>query len=263
MKFDGKAFGSEIESQVKDMVSGFATRPKIVSFLVGDDPASALYTRLKKEAAERAGIDFEIIKINNNEQSIDELKTQIHEVSGRADVTGVMVQLPVVGLQGQTLKEVLDVIPLDKDVDGLRYPDSKVVPPVVKAILAIIDRIGVSNNENYVVVGASGSVGRPLIENLLERGVVNITEIESSTQEPNKLIFQGSVVISCVGKEGMVQAEMVQDKAVVIDVGAPRGDMTQEVYQKASVSVEVPGGVGPVTIANLLLNAAELYAQKK
>jgi methylenetetrahydrofolate dehydrogenase (NADP+)/methenyltetrahydrofolate cyclohydrolase len=263
MKFDGKAFGSEIESQVKAMVSSFATRPKIVSFLVGDDPASALYTRLKKEAAERAGINFEIVKIDSDKMQVQSLSREIVQIGNKNDVTGVMVQLPIPGLKGNDLESVIESIPLDKDVDGLRYPDSKVVPPVVKAIIAIIDKIGVSNNDNYVVVGASGSVGRPLIENLLERGVVNITEIESSTQEPNKLILQGRVVISCVGKEGMVQAEMVQDKAVVIDVGAPRGDMTREVYQKASVSVEVPGGVGPVTIANLLLNAAELCQTKK
>ena len=85
-----------------------------------------------------------------------------------------------------------------------------------------------------------------------------VIKVDSDTKEPTRSVLVGDVVISCVGKEGIVTEEMVKPRAVVIDVGAPRGDMTSEVYQKASVSVEVPGGIGPVTIACLMENATEL-----
>lgn len=265
MKFDGKAFAQEIEAKVKNKVLNFVLKPRIVSVLVGDDPASALYTKLKKAAAERTGIDFEIVKL-------DVLRNEIVEIAKRQDVTGIMLQLPVPGLQGQALKEVLETIPFDKDVDGLRYPESGVVPPVVKAILEVVDEIEQSQISNslpaqagqilklkkYVVIGASGFVGSATCLELEKQGK-EVIRVDSDTIDPARLVLQSDVVISCVGKAGMVTGNMVREGAVVIDVGAPRGDMTQEVYQKASVSVEVPGGIGPITIACLIQNGLELY----
>lgn len=244
-------------------------KPKIVSVLVGDDPASVLYTSLKKAAAERMGIQFEIERFDLGFR-INDLRQKVAEIGERADVTGLMVQLPVVGLQGETLKEVLASIPIAKDVDGLRYPESQVVPPVVKAIMAILDEISklwVMNDElwdkKFVVVGAKGFVGSGVMEQLKIRGIEAIG-VDKEGTEPASLPAQagtllvGDVVISCVGSEGIITKGMVKDGAIVIDVGAPKGDITQEVYQSASVSVEVPGGVGPVTIACLMANAMEL-----
>lgn len=259
MKFDGKAFAQEIEAKVKNKVAILAKKPRIVSVLVGDDPASALYTKLKKAAAERTRIDFEIMKL-------DVLGNEIKEIAKRADVTGIMLQLPVQNLQGRTLKEVLESIPLDKDVDGLRYPESGVVPPVVKAILDVVDEIEKSQIINsqilklkkYVVIGATGFVGSATCSELEKTGK-EVIKVDSDTQNAKDLVLQGDIVISCVGKEGVVTGDMVRDGVIAIDVGAPRGDMTSEVYQKASVSVEVPGGIGPVTIACLMQNALESY----
>lgn len=250
MKFDGNAFAQKIEENVKNKVRNFVLKPKIVSVLVGDDPASALYTKLKQAAASRVGMDFEIVKL-------DVLGNEITEIAKRQDVTGIMLQLPVHDLQGRTLKDVLESIPLDKDVDGLRYPESGVVPPVVKAIMDVIEEIG-SNPKKFVVIGASGFVGSATCRELEKMGKA-VIKIDSDTQDAKDLILQGDMVISCVGKEGIVTGDMVRDGVVVIDVGAPRGDMTREVYQKASVSVEVPGGIGPVTIVSLLQNAVDIH----
>ncbi len=254
MKFDGKGFAKNIEEIVAERVSKLELKPRIVSILVGNDPASVLYTRLKQEAAERVGIDFEVVRL----ESVT--REQIQSIAEREDVTGLMIQLPVPGLNGETQEEILSAIPLSKDVDGLRYPASGVVPPVVSAILQVMDKIGVSQkleirNQKIVVVGAKGFVGSGVVSELNKIGK---TVIGVERGDDMGVITSGDVVISAVGEEGIIKSEMVKDGAVVIDVGAPRGDMTKEVYQKASVSVEVPGGVGPVTIACLMENATNL-----
>lgn len=255
MKFDGKGFANSIEANLKNRIAEFTNKPRIVSFLVGDDPASVLYTNLKQKAATRVGIEFEIIKLDSRLQT-PEISKLIERTSKNESVTGVMVQLPVPGLQGQALQKVLEAIPLMKDVDGLRYPESGVVPPVVKAILEIVEEIA-RDRKKYVVIGASGFVGSATCRELEKMGK-QVIRVEAATEDPTRMILEGEVVISCVGKEGLVTAEMIRPGTIVIDVGAPKGDMTKEVYQKASVSVEVPGGVGPVTIACLIENAANL-----
>ncbi len=254
--------------------------PKIVSVLVGDDPASILYTKLKKAAAERVGILFEIYHYTN--EPLDHLSNKIQEIGASGDVTGVMVQLPIPGLHGHALQEVLATIPRDKDVDGLRWEESGVMPATVRAVLSIVDKIiesqiinsQILKSGNYVVLGARGAVGRPLVHFLRKRGL-EVAEVEWDTPEPTRIILAGEVVISCVGKAGIVIGEMVKEGVVAIDVGMSEkkisnhkfsnsqintvvGDMTQEVYQKASVAVPVPGGVGPVTVASLMANAAEI-----
>jgi methylenetetrahydrofolate dehydrogenase (NADP+)/methenyltetrahydrofolate cyclohydrolase len=254
MKFDGKAFAQEIEAKVSDEVAKLSLKPRIVSVLVGDDPASALYTKLKKAAAERVGITFEIYHYTN--EPLDHLRDKVVELGAREDVTGVMVQLPLPGDSRKDTEEILAAIPLDKDVDGLRYPESGVVPPVVKAILDVVEKIG-GNPQKFVVIGASGFVGSATCLELEKMGK-EVIKVDSDTQNAKDLVLQGDIVISCVGKEGVVTEDMVRDGVIAIDVGAPRGDMTSEVYQKASVSVEVPGGIGPVTIASLMQNTLGL-----
>lgn len=268
MKFDGKALAREIEEKVGLKVAQMLTVPKIVSFLVGEDPASERYTAMKSQVAEWMGIDFEVVRLASTRQHVStELKQMIVEVGARSDVTGVMVQLPVPGLQGDSLQDVLSAIPQKKDVDGLLWEKSGVMPATVRAILTILERI--ANNQSpiinkqtngdlwkkkFVVVGARGAVGRPLAVELKKRGV-EVVEVEFDTPEPTRMILEGEVVISCVGKKGLVKGEMVRDRVIAIDVG---GDMTPEVYQKASISLEVPGGVGPVTVACLMQNVLEI-----
>lgn len=259
MIFDGKTFAREIESQVCSKGRILVKPPKIVSILVGTNPASEIYTRLKKSAAERCGIEFLIERLDVRGQ-MPELKKYIEKVGVRKDVTGVMVQLPIPGLQGQALQDVLAAIPLTKDVDGLRWEESGVMPATARAILSILDKIQQSTTYDlqsmtYVVVGANGVVGRSLVHYLRERGV---KVVSVGRNDPTRSVLAGDVVISCVGEEGIVTENMVKPGAIVVDVGAPKGDMTSEVYQKASVAVAVPGGVGPVTIACLMENAVSM-----
>lgn len=254
MRFDGKAFAKELEEKLRDRVGKLGRKLRAVSIVVGDDPASIKYSELKRAAAERVGIDFLVEKIEGNRSQ--EIEKRIVELGSRRDVDGVMVQLPVPNLQGQELATVLAEIPLDKDMDGLRWEESGVTPATVRAILSILDKIAENSkfeirNSKIVVVGAKGAVGRPLVAKLKERG---IEVIELDLGDELERIREGQVVISCTGQEGLITREMIQKGAIVIDVGAPKPDMTEEVYAKASVYVPSPGGVGPVTIVSLLTN---------
>lgn len=267
MIFDGRKFAKEIEEKVRLVVATLSHKPKIVSILVGNDPASELYTRLKKEAAERVGIEFEVVRLDIGSTAHD-IETKIDGYAADNQVDGLMIQLPIPGLQGQTLQELLSAIPLTKDVDGQRWEKSHIIPATVRAILSILDKIAEDPrfqvlDSRIVVLGARGAVGRPLVYFLKKRGV-EIIEVEWDTPLPAGSLPEGQVIISCVGKPGIVSADMVKDGIVLIDVGMSQvedkmvGDMTSEVYQKASFAVPVPGGVGPVTIASLMQNAVNL-----
>ena len=280
--FDGKNFANTIEKRIKARVAVMEKKPKIVSVLVGSDPASELYTKLKKQKAERVGIEFEIVRLDEG-MSKKDLQERIREIGERGEGSGVMVQMPIPGITREEQEEILEAIPLAKDVDGLRWEESGVMPATVRAIMMILQNIAdhkiqnsksqISNNiqiqnknnktgknfwrQKFVVVGARGSVGRPLVHYLRERGVRGVAEVEWDSEEPARMVLAGEVVISCVGKMGIVSAEMIADGATVIDVGSPVGDITKEAYEKASVSVEVPGGVGPVTVVSLMESSLE------
>lgn len=318
MIFDGKAFAKEIETEVENKVrnlpaqAGLVKKPRIASVVVGDDPASTLYTRLKQKAAERVGIQFDVIKleISNNQAPI--IKQKVAEIAAREDVTGVMVQLPLPGVSRKDTEEILKAIPLDKDVDGLRWEESGVMPATVMAVLAICQSIAnnqypIINNQTkpnhqminkfwemkFVVLGARGVVGRPLVYSLRKMGL-EVTEIEWDTPDPAGSLIESDVIISCVGKAGLVTGTIVKGDVIAIDVGMSAvnnqtnpngknskefddwnlsigdsrqsrvvGDMTNEVYQKALVAVPVPGGVGPVTVASLMVNAWEIFEKNR
>lgn len=262
MIFDGRAFAREIEERLREQVSEREQKPKIVSVLVGNDPSSELYTRLKKSAAERVGIGFEVVR-----PELSNLKKKIGELGSREDVSGIMIQLPIPGLSEEETEKILQEIPLAKDVDGLLWERSGVKPATVRAVLTILERIRGDIPDlwgrKFAVVGARGAVGRPLTQYLEERGI-EVQKIGRDTKEPAKILQEADVVISCVGKAGLVTEAMVSEGVIAVDVGMSEvegkvvGDMTEGVYQKASVAVAVPGGVGPVTVVSLLQNAVDL-----
>lgn len=258
--FDGRAFAREIEERVRLDVERMRVKPKVASILVGGDPASVTYSRLKQAAAERVGIQFEIVKLEKSSNQASIIKQKIEELGERKDVDGLMVQLPVPGLQGVTLKEVLSMIPLSKDVDGLRWEESNITPATVRAILLILEKMVLDyklriGDAKIVVVGARGSVGRPLVNRLKKRSE-EVVELDLGDNLGR--VKEGKVVVSCTGQPGLITGEMVTAGVMAIDVGSPSGDMTLGVYEKASVYVPSPGGVGPVTIASLLANACDI-----
>lgn len=259
MIFDGVALArAREESLRKRLLAGHKRPPKMVSILVGHDPASELYTKLKAAAAERVGIEFEIVRLSE----IEQIRRELERISKTAD--GIMIQLPLPGVSPKETEEILQAIPLNKDVDGLRWKESGIMPATVRAVLLILTEMAKKQapglwQKKFVVVGGTGAVGKPLVEWLRTKYGVEAEVVNRETADLAGAVQRAEVLISCTGKPGIITGQMVRPGVVAIDVGSPRGEMTKEVEQKALVVTPVPHGVGPVTIASLMENMEEIY----
>ncbi len=239
--FDGRAYAAEKEKLLVEKIAKLERPPKLVTILVGNDPASATYVDLKKKAGERVGIEVEI---RVTLQSIESLNNDLA-------VDGIMIQLPIAE------KEYINKINPQKDVDGMRE-DSPFLPATVKAILAIMEEAKVTKEMTIAVVGAKGEVGRRLFK-VLEQShkVIKLDKGDDFIQ-----LLQADVIICATGIPGIITQNLVKESVILIDVGAPKPEVSPEAAQKASFVTPVPGGVGPVTIVSLLENVVEATSKK-
>ncbi|OGY16641.1 MAG: hypothetical protein A3H88_01380 [Candidatus Blackburnbacteria bacterium RIFCSPLOWO2_02_FULL_44_9] len=258
--FDGKRAASEILELVSKRVKKLSFRPKLVSFYNPRDPGSALYTRIKKQKAESVGIEFVGWEI----YGVTEAVREIGDVGGDEGVTGILVQHPTGehAYSESDWKALVEAIPQEKDVDGLRG-DSPFVPATVKAIFVALSAAGIEPAGLKVsVVGATGMVGRPLVRLLNEKGA-KVREIDENTRDVWFQLKNSDVVISAVGKSNLIHGDQLKQGVVVIDVGSPGGDVDFDSARAvASFITPVPGGIGPLTVVCLLENVVEA-AEKK
>ncbi|OGY08220.1 MAG: hypothetical protein A2782_00375 [Candidatus Blackburnbacteria bacterium RIFCSPHIGHO2_01_FULL_43_15b] len=262
--FDGKAAADNLLVSIHERVKTLGIVPKVISFYKEDDPASKLYTRIKKQKAESVGIEFEDIKIYRAEDTVPEIK-KFGEDKG---VSGILVQHPTgeFAFTPDRWDMLVRAIPPGKDIDGLRH-DSPFVPATVRAIIVALSFAKVNLKEARVaVIGATGMVGRPLVRELRERGG-KIREIDETTQDVWYQTKNADVVISCVGQRNLIRGDQLREGAVVIDCGSPGGDVDFESARAvASFLTPVPGGIGPLTVVCLLENivlAAERLANRQ
>lgn len=272
---DGKKLRDKILDNLKLKLDGFEKKPKLVVILVGDNPASKIYVNNKKKMAEKVGIISEVINYPSS-ISEKELLVKIEELNKDEAVTAILVQLP---LPEHISKEnVMNTIAPEKDVDGFTpYNFGKlfsgeepmVYPCTPKGILLLLDEYGISlEGKHVVIVGRSNIVGRPLSQMILNRDAT-VTVCHSHTKNLAEITKTADVLISAVGKN-IIEGKMIKSGCVVIDVGIfkdengkTRGDVDFEnVSKSASYITPVPGGVGPMTIASLMLNTVELFERK-
>lgn len=250
--FDGRLVSEDLLVSVRERVLALPRAPKLVSFYKPDDPGSKLYTQIKKQKAETAGIEFQDVEIF----SADETVTLIEQASKDEKVTGILVQHPTgeFAFSDESWKEMVAAISQEKDVDGLQE-DSPFIPATVKAILVALSFAKVVLPESKVaVVGATGMVGKPLIRVLQEKGA-KVKEIDIETEDMWYQTKNADIVISCAGKHNLIVGDQIKEGAVVIDVGSPGGDVEFEsVRAVASFLTPVPRGIGPLTVACLLEN---------
>jgi methylenetetrahydrofolate dehydrogenase (NADP+)/methenyltetrahydrofolate cyclohydrolase len=270
--FDGKSFALNREQELRQEIEKLEKSgqvPRLVSIIVGKDPASVLYVNLKKKAAERIGSKLEIVSFGE-ETSKKQLIEKIEKYNKDSLVTGIMVQLPLPKSYSKgDRREVLDSISLRKDVDGLRS-DTYVVAPTTCAVLEILDeainivRRNVDESTKFVIVGASGHEGTKITKSLNKKFSdfgVHIVKVDAKTKNLELATRGADVVISATGVPGLIKPDMVKEGAILIDVGSPKGDIQKQAYTKASFVSPVPGGVGPMTISCLLSNLVK-FARK-
>ena len=269
---DGKKLRDKILVGLEEKISNFVCKPKLVVILAGDNPASQIYVNNKKKCAQKIGIISEVITYPTDiEESV--LISKIHELNNDKSVTAILVQLPLPEHISKT--NVIEAIAPEKDVDGFTsYNYGKlfsgeepyVYPCTPKGILLLLDEYGIEiEGKHAVVVGRSSIVGRPMAQMLLNRNAT-VTVCHSYTKNLDKITKTADILVSAVGKN-IIKGEMLKSDCVVVDVGIfkddsgnLRGDVDFEPSSKiASYISPVPGGVGPMTIASLMLNTVELF----
>ncbi len=264
---DGKAVAAQVKDEVAREVSALGVRPGLATILVGDDPASAVYVRMKREDSAEVGIES-----FHHEPGADvapeELAALITSLNDDERVHGILLQLPLPDHLDQD--DFISLIDPAKDVDGLTVTNAgllaharpeALVPCTPAGVMRLLDDAGVElSGARAVVLGRSILVGKPLAQLLLSANAT-VTHCHSRTRDLPAVTREGDVLIAAVGSPGLVGADMVREGAVVIDVGTNRtdeglvGDVDfGAVSEKASAITPVPGGVGPMTRAMLLVN---------
>ena len=275
---DGKAVAQGVRERVRDEVaelSGELGRaPGLATVLVGDDPASAIYVRRKREASEEVGIS----SIHHEpDASISEadLLELVAELNRSEEVDGILVQLPLP--EPIDAAAVVAAISAEKDVDGLTPASAgllargepRLVPATPRGVMELLAAAGTDpSGKEAVIVGRSNLVGRPLASLLLGADAT-VTICHSRTPDLGEVCRRAEILVAAAGRPKLVTAEMVRPGATVIDVGTNRteeglvGDVDFEaVSEVAGAITPVPGGVGPMTIAMLLVNTVQAARQR-
>jgi methylenetetrahydrofolate dehydrogenase (NADP+)/methenyltetrahydrofolate cyclohydrolase len=264
---DGKAVAARVKARVAAEVAGLARKPGLATILVGDDPASAVYVRMKREDSAEVGIES-FHHEPGGDVAADELAGLIRSLNDDARVDGILLQLPLPDHLDQD--EFIGLIDPAKDVDGLTTANAgllmhdraeALVPCTPAGVMELLAEADVElEGARAVLIGRSILVGKPLAQLLLKANAT-VTHCHSRTRDLPAVCQEADVLIAAVGSPGLVTADMVREGAVVIDVGTNRtdaglvGDVDFEaVSERAGAITPVPGGVGPMTRAMLLVN---------
>ena len=273
---DGRAHARAIRDELKLAVERHPNqrRPGITVIQVGDDPASTTYVSGKQRAAEEVGFQSAVEHLHNISQR--ELQARIADLAADPAIDGILVQMPLP--EGLDPDQALEQIPPHKDVDGLHpYNAGRLaqgnptfIPATPLGVLELLRRERVDpTGQHAVVVGRSRLVGRPLALLLLQNHAT-ITIAHSHTTGLAAITRTADILVAATGKRGLIRGDHVKPGAIVIDVGITRdpetGRLTGDV-DRASVEpvagalTPVPGGVGPMTVAMLLVNTYRAYRQ--
>jgi methylenetetrahydrofolate dehydrogenase (NADP+) / methenyltetrahydrofolate cyclohydrolase len=267
MIIDGKSMASQVEAETRSKIEKLTEKgivPGLAAVLVGSNPASQMYVRLKHSACARVGIRSENVQLPEDIQE-EQLLAKIEELNRRADIHGIMLELPL-PKHLDPRKAMMTIAP-EKDVDGF-HPENmgalllgaeKLVPCTPKGIIYALERLGVNlEGAEAVIVGHSNVVGKPLAAMMLNRNAT-VQVCHVYTKNLAEHTRRGDILVVAAGVPGLIKADMVKPGAYVFDVGINRvGDKTvgdvdfDAVKIVASAITPVPGGVGPLTVSMLL-----------
>jgi methylenetetrahydrofolate dehydrogenase (NADP+) / methenyltetrahydrofolate cyclohydrolase len=261
----GKPLADRIRAQVAEEVRTIG-HIGLVTVLVGDDPASEIYIRLKHKAAVEAGFDATDLRLPTATTQ-RELLDKLAELNDSEDVDAILVQLPLPAHLDE--EQVIRAVSPAKDVDGFHPMNAgelylgrpAIVSATPRGVMALLEEHQVElDGARAVVIGRSDIVGKPLAH-LLQQANATVTLCHSHTRDLQRHTLDADVLIAAVGVPALVTPDMVKTGAVVVDVGMNRteaglvGDVDPGAAELASAITPVPGGVGPMTIACLLQNA--------
>lgn len=268
---DGKAVATALENDLRTRVQALRDRaagavPILATILVGDDPASATYVRMKASACKRVGMESLRVELPQSTTTL-QLLSAIDRLNADSRVHGILLQHPVPGQINE--RECFDRIAIEKDVDGVSTQGfgrmamgepayGSATPAGIMRLLAHY-RIDLSG-KHAVVVGRSPILGKPVAMMLLNANAT-VTICHSRTQQLPKLIGQADVLVGALGKPHFIQGSWIKDEAIVVDAGyhpGAIGDIDMKgALERCRAYTPVPGGVGPMTIAMLIAQTVE------
>lgn len=275
MIMDGKSLKNEILSGLAEEVKALDKVPTLCVIQVGDDEASNVYINQKRKMCNDIGYNF-IHEKYDDSITEEELLKNIERFNSNDNIDAILVQMPLPS--GINEKNIQNAVSKYKDVDGLN--DSNIVdlisgksslyPCTACGVISLLDKYGVTlEGSNVVIVGRSSLVGMPLFH-MLENRNATVTLCHSKTRNLQSITKNADIIISATGVKGLIKEDMVNNNAVVVDVGIARengklyGDVDfDNVSKKASLITPVPGGVGPMTIASLAQNVLKAYKMQK
>lgn len=273
---DGKQIAKDYRQGLQNQVEALKEKgftPKLSVILVGNDGASQSYVRSKKKAAEKIGMISEIVHLEETATE-EEVLNELNRLNNDDSVSGILVQVPLPKQVSE--QKILEAINPDKDVDGFHpinigklYIDEQTfVPCTPLGIMEILKHADIDlEGKNAVVIGRSHIVGQPVSKLLLQKNA-SVTILHSRSKDMASYLKNADVIVSAVGKPGLVTKDVVKEGAVIIDVGNTpdengklKGDVDYDAVKEiAGAITPVPGGVGPLTITMVLNNT--LLAEK-
>lgn len=273
---DGKQIAKDYRQGLQDQVEALKEKgftPKLSVILVGNGGASQSYVRSKKKAAEKIGMISEIVHLEETATE-EEVLNELNRLNNDDSVSGVLVQVPLPKQVSE--QKILEAINPEKDVDGFHpinigklYIDEQTfVPCTPLGIMEILKHADIDlEGKNAVVIGRSHIVGQPVSKLLLQKNA-SVTILHSRSKDMASYLKDADVIVSAVGKPGLVTKDVVKEGAVIIDVGNTpdengklKGDVDYDAVKEiAGAITPVPGGVGPLTITMVLNNT--LLAEK-
>jgi len=277
---EGKLLALDVEAETRKKVERLAEQgvlPGLATVLVGENPASQMYIRLKHSACERVGIHSENVVLAENTTE-EQLIGKILELNERPDIHGILLQLPLP--KGLSPKKAMMTIKPEKDVDGF-HPENmgslllgaeRLVPCTPLGIIYALERLGKKlEGAEVVIVGHSNVVGKPLAAMMLNRNAT-VQVCHVFTKDLAKHTRDAEILVVAAGVPGLIKRDMVKPGAFVFDVGINRvgnktvGDVDFEAVKDVAAAITpVPGGVGPLTVSMLLcqtVQAAESQQRK-
>ncbi len=277
---DGNALAATIRQKIKDRIDPLETKPGLAVLLVGNDPASHTYVNIKQKACEEVGIRFEKF-LYSDETSEETLIEKISELNRRNEINGILVQLP---LPTQNADRIIAAIDPIKDVDGfhpmnleaLRRGKPALAPAVALGIMKLIDRAMITSDHplpllvkeggpKHAMIVSSDFFAEPLQILLKEHGITS----EVTRQDDSDFQIKtrsADILIVAVGKPNLITANEIKPGSILIDVGTTKidgkllGDIDQTSVEPIAYALSpVPGGVGPMTVAMLLVNVLKAF----
>lgn len=263
---NGKVLAKTIREKAQIRVEKLDTAPGLGVILVGENPASMLYVGLKENAAKEVGIYVERKNLPT-EVSADEIITIIEDFNARKEINGILVQLPLP--EGLDTDRIIAAINPLKDVDGFHMENRKllmshtpnIVPPTALAVMRLLQATHLPlNGKTAVIVGNSAVFAEPIIELMRDAGIA-ATFVPKNTEALASITRAADILVSAIGSPYFITHEMTKPSGVVIDVGTSKGPDGKTVGDGSPLLLNhtgflspVPGGVGPLTVAYLLLN---------